>query len=248
MKYIKNTLFIAITLIASYNTLRPMNESNDIDEFVMVENNPNAIEINNDLSTSKKVEHTIENAKKMLTKAEDNLSKIKNAVDSEEVSRFVSVLQKMKDSLKKMAFKNGPGFQITNKTESPIWISLIIGDHIQSNQDEYNRDQIASGEKLTMEIQDLNKDMMIAVYTQDPEIVTFDGSNLTPRPTYIFATTEGARGKTKYLTWNPEKHNMMSKYLYPQTGRLAGMVKVSRSNYNLDNNIKSFQLKLKEQR
>lgn len=246
MKYIKNTLFIAIALIASYNTILPIDQSSLMDEFVVVENNPNAIEINNDISTSKKVEHTIENAKKMLTKAEDNLSKIKNAVDSEEVSKFVSILKNMRNSFKKMVFKNGPGFQITNKTENPIWVSLVVGDEIQSNQDEYNRDQIAPGEKFTMEIEDLNKDMMIGIYAQDPEAVLLEGTTLTPQPAYIFATTEGARGKTKYFTWNPEKHNMKSKYLYPQTGRLAGTVKVSRSNYNLDNNIKSFQLKLKE--
>lgn len=248
MKHIKNTLCIAIAFMASYNTLIPMDQEGMMDEFVMVEKNPNAIEINNELSTSKKVENTIENAKKMLSKAEDNLSKIKNAVDSEEVSKFVSVLQKMKNSLKKMVFKNGPGFQITNKTGNPIWISLVVGNEIQSNQDEYNRDQIAPGEKFTMEIQDLNKDTIIGIYTQDPEVVTFDGRNLVPQPAYTFATTEGARGKTKYFTWNPAKHNMTSKYLYPQTGRFAGTVKVSRSNYNLDNNIKSFQLKLKEQR
>ena len=139
-------------------------------------------------------------------------------------------------------------FQITNKTDNPIWVSLVVGDQIQSNQDEYNRDQIAPGEKLTMEIQDLKKDIIVAIYTEDPEVVTFDGENFSPQPKHIFATTEGAQGKTKYFTWNPAKHNMPSKYLYPQTGKLAGVVKVSRSNYNLSNNIKSFQLKLKEQR
>jgi len=213
----------------------------------MIENNPEAIEVNNDISTSQKVTNTIENAKKMLTKAENNLNQIKNAVQSEEVSTFVNTIKKMKNSLKKMVFKNGPGFQITNKTETPIWVSLVVDNEILSNQDEYNRDQIAPGEKLTLEIEDLSKSMKIGIYTQDPEVVALNEIGfLIPTPDYTFTTTDGARGKTKYFTWNPSKHNSPAKFLYPQTGKLAGLAKVSSSNYSLSNNIESFQLKLIE--
>src|SRR5882724_12358014 len=99
MKNLKNMLFIAITLMASYNAISIASDDIMMDEFVVVEHNPEAIEVDNSKSTSQKVTDSIENAKKMITKAESNLNKVKNAVESEEVSKFVSTLKKMKSAL-----------------------------------------------------------------------------------------------------------------------------------------------------
>ena len=240
MKNLNKLLFIAIIAMGQCNMAFTMSDDEMIDEFTVVQNVPEqAIEVDNSKTSSKSVNNSIANAKKMLTKAENSLNQIKDAVESDEVSKLVS-------TLKKMIFKNGPGFQITNKTEDPIWVSMVASSAI--SQDQYGPDQIAPGEKFDMELPDLNQDLMIGIYTQDPEVVDFDAQQLSPMPEYTFATTAGARGKTKYFTWNPAKHKTMSKFLYPQTGRLAGTVKVSSSSYNLDNNIKSFQLTLKEQK
>jgi hypothetical protein len=161
---------------------------------------------------------------------------------------MVGTLNKIKRSLRDMMFKNGPGLQITNKATTPIWVSVLIGNNIHTFEEENGSDKILPGEKLTMEISDLNKDMKFAIYTEDPEMVTFENSTYSPTPDYLFYTSKEAQGKTKYLTWNPEKHKITKKFLYPQTGRLNGLMKVSRSNYNLSNNLKSFHLHLKEQK
>ena len=155
----------------------------------------------------------------------------------------------MKKSLQKMLFKDGPGFQIVNKTAEPIWVSIVTHDMIKTNQKVFGRDQIPPYEKLTMEIKNLKDDMKVGIYLNDPLIVAYSAQEekLMPSPDYLYETTEGAQGKTKYFTWNPEKHNQPSKYLYPQTGRLGGLIKVSSSRYSLSNNIKSFQLVLKEE-
>jgi len=261
MKRIQKLLFIAIAFIVSCNVHAQEPQFAESEELVMsqpsqssfvphqplMEEDFTVMEVMDDKTDSKKAKTTIDDLKNILTKAESKFNQVKNVVDSDELKGMVAVIHQIKESLKKMVFKNGPGFQITNKTENPIWVSLVVGDAIQTNQDEYGRDQIAPGEKLTMEI-DTNKDLMIGIYTSDPEVALYspETRTLMPRPDYMFATTEGARGKTKYFSWNPAKHNVPAKYLYPQTGRLAGTVGVSRSNYSLSNNLKSFHLMLKE--
>jgi len=234
-------LLSAVLLATSFLGCRAETDLNE-DDFTM-------IEITDNSTDSKKTKATVEDVKKMMTKAEGKLNQIKDVVQSDELKGMAKMLQQMKNALKKMIFKNGPGFQISNKTESPIWITLVLGNDIVSNQDEYGRDQIAPGEKLTMEI-DTNKDIAVGVYLSDPENVTLsDTTNkLMPKPDYLYTTTDSARGKTKYFSWNPAKHNSSAKYLYPQTGRLSGLVKVSSSNYSLSNNIKQFNVILKESR
>lgn len=241
MKNNRKMLLSAVLLATSF--LGCHAEDLDMDDFTIVE-------ITDSSTDSKKTKATVEDVKKMMTKAETKLNQIKDVVQSDELKGMAKVLQQMKNALKKMIFKNGPGFQISNKTESPIWTTLVLGNTIVSNQDEYGRDQIAPGEKLTMEI-DTNKDVMVGVYLSDPENVTLSSdkiNGLMPKPDYLYATTESARGKTKYFSWNPAKHNSSAKYLYPQTGRLSGLVKVSSSNYSLSNNVKQFHVVLKESR
>src|SRR5581483_4138675 len=194
---------------------------------------------------AKKTTATIQDVKNMIAKTEKKINQVKNVVESDELKGIALTLKKMKNKLHGMLFKNGPGFEIVNKSEEPIWVTLVSGDDIQSNQ-KFNRDQIPPQEKLAFEIKNLKEDMKIAVYLNDPMAVEYTDATFIPTPDYLYKTTEGARGRTKYFTWNPEKHKQPAKYLYPQTGRLAGLAKVSHSKYSLSNNIKSFQLILTE--
>ena len=247
MKNIRIELVLMIGIIGSYTTIIKPSETDFDEDFVMVEGTENPLPEQYPQS-QQKAKITIDDAKKLITRTEEKLNAVKGLVDSKEVSGIVQTLKNIKSSLKKMIFKYGPRFQLTNKSSSSIWLALVVGDEILTNQD-FGRDEIAPGDRLTFEIDDLEKDMKIGIFTEDPHIVTLtEDGNIDPTPDYLYVTTAGARGKTKYVTWNPEKDNRPSKYLYPQTGRLAGIVGVSSSNYSLSNNIKSMHIAKKEQR
>ncbi|HEV7621319.1 MAG TPA: hypothetical protein VGO09_06295, partial [Flavisolibacter sp.] len=183
---------------------------------------------------AKKAKATIQDVKNMMTKTEKKINQVKDLVESDELKGMAKTLNQMKRSLHKMLFKNGPGFEIVNKTNEPIWVTTVNGNTIKTNQKLLGRDQILPNEKFTMEINDLKQDMQIAIYLNDPSMVSYSSEEETfiPAPDYLYATTAGAHGKTKYFTWNPAKHNQPSKYLYPQTGRLGGLAKVSSSKYS----------------
>ena len=237
----KRSLLLLIFTCLTTAVLRPMDNDFDADleDFTMVEVAK---------EPTKKASVTIDDAKKMITKAEQKLNQAKDFIESDELKGMVSTLQNMKNALRKMVFKEGPGFQITNKTKTPIWATVISNGRIKSNQKIFGCDKIAPGEKFTLELKNLKENMLVGIYLNNPKVVNYSIENdaLVPTPDYLYETTEGAQGKTKYLTWNPEKHKMASKYLYPQTGILAGLAKGTRSKYSLSNNIKSFQIVIRE--
>jgi hypothetical protein len=172
---------------------------------------------------------------------------VKAFVNSPELEQTVKMMQ----AVKKMATSEGPGFEILNKTDEPIWFTLLVNDKIKSLQPTQGRDDVAAGGKCLMDI-DLDKNITIAIYTSDPgttktqAFTYFSGEKvISPTPQYVYTITESGKNKTKYLTWNPAKFNTRARYLYPQTGLFLGLLGVSSSRYLLDKNIKQEDITLK---
>jgi len=197
---------------------------------------------------AKKTTMTIKDIQNMMKKTETKINQVKDLVESDQLKTMAAALRKMKNSLHSMMFKNGPGFEVANKSEEPIWITVVSNDTVKTNQKTLGRDKIEPGDRFALDMNNLNDEIKIAVYLNDPWLVLYDAADnmFAPDPDYVYETTEGAQGKTKYFTWNPAKHNVASKYLYPQTGKLGGHAKVSSSKYSLSNNIKTHQLILTE--
>ena len=120
-----------------------------------------------------------------------------------------------------------PVIEITNKSNQNIQANItdetsgkdITTAYISPNQ-RWN-----SGTRVI----DMNNTLRIEVTTQKASTGFKQGT----RETFII----NAPGKTKYLSWNPEK----SMPLYPQTGPLAGFGKIvgmkNESGYSLSNNV-----------
>lgn len=247
MNFIKKIVLFSIILTSQSTLFSMINDDlTDGDEGFTMIDSKKTDEVYSGKTSSKNVAVKIAAAKKLLSKATNDLNEIKDTVDSQEVAETINTLNSVKKSLRDIMFKRGPGFQIANKTKDSIWVSIVVGDKISTYQEELGYDEVTPGDRLTMDIANLNNDIQIAVYTENPEAVTFEDDSYNPMPEYTFFTSKDARGKTKYLTWNPTKHKVAKKSLYPQTGRLKGLMKVSSSNYNLSNNIKPFHVHLKE--
>lgn len=247
--FLTQITFIGASEVPTVDVVDP-----DIAEFEMVEVTTH--------EPAKKTKATIQDVKNMMTKTEKKLNQVKDLVESDELKGMAKVLRQMKNSLHKMLFKEGPGFEISNKTNESIWVSVIsfvaateknmkVGKNL-SAQKEFGYDEVLPGERYTIGLKGLMNSLLIGIYTTEPSSAVMysdEGKTLMPTPDYLYKTTKGARGKTKYFTWNPEKTpSNPKKYLYPQTGALGGLAKVTRSRYSLKNNIQSFELVLKKQK
>src|SRR3990167_1687600 len=144
----KKSLALLITAFLAHTILIPMTpeiyEDPELGEFTVIETTTN--------EPAKKTAATIQDVKNMMAKTEKKLNQVKDLVESDELKGMARTISKMKKSLQKMLFKDGPGFQIVNKTAEPIWVSIVTHDMIKTNQKVFGRDQIPPYEKLTMEI------------------------------------------------------------------------------------------------
>lgn len=217
-------------------------EDPDLADFEIVDSSA----ISNPSMQPMQQKRSLEDVKRMMAQTENKINVARNFIKSDELSGMAKALAKMKNSIHKRLFKQGPGFEIQNKAEYPIWVAVVKNNILSKFGKNNGRYLINAGDVLALDLADLTADLKIAIYLQDPELVSYSSKQdaFSVDPNFLYETTEGAQGKTKYLTWNPEKFNQPTKYLYPQTGRLAGAVKVSDSKYSLRNNIKSFELGL----
>ena len=119
--------------------------------------------------------------------------------------------------------KFGPGFQIQNKSNSQL--SIIV----------------STGKKFAPYNIQPNKTETVKVFPEAPlEIQVYTSKQTNPDDVY----TIDAKGKTKYLTWNPNKYNTEEKYLYPQTGTYGGLTgKTATGGYSLSNNVTQANIK-----
>jgi len=138
-----------------------------------------------------------------------------------------------------------PGFDIMNKDSRPIWAALVVDGKFLGTL------RINSNAAVT-KIIDPSKDIVIGVYYSDPGSVSLgffaqilDKVEINPKPDFIFGFEPSARGKTKYLTWNPAKHNKPNMNFYPQTGPLMGFLGKSEGGYSLKYNVKQADIRLK---
>ncbi len=232
IKYLGLFALVALSNIA----LQAVKTDPDLEEFTMIEVTD---------EPAKKAKMDVEKAKQLILQAQKKLKAVESVAKSDELEQVVNTTKRITNALRKLAFKNGPGFEIANKTNSPIWITVISNGDIITRMKNRNCDKIEGGERFALDLTNLKEDMTIAVYQENPTIVLYaQDKGFYPIPDFVYETTEGARGKTKYFTWNPAKYNAASKYLYPQTGKLAGWAKGSTSGYLLTNNIKQFELSL----
>ncbi len=147
-----------------------------------------------------------------------------SSLASEQLAKKSSAL------VKKM---QGPGFEVFNKSANTITITIFMNEKFLRYAD------IAPQQGFSLDI-DVNQPIQLGVYDPKTKVSTGTFSReITPKAPYFY--TLNAPGKTKYLTWSPDK----STPLYPQTGPLMGLGKMigmkSRSGYPLDNNISSVQ-------
>jgi hypothetical protein len=128
----------------------------------------------------------------------------------------------------------GPGFELFNKAKGAISIAVIIDGTLKSQN-------VSSGGKFLLDV-DLSKPIRIGIYNQPTQGIStsFFSGAITPQPNYVYELN--ASGKTKYVTWNPEK----APYLYPQTGPLMGFTGKSDSGYPLGSNLSQSQITLKK--
>jgi len=124
----------------------------------------------------------------------------------------------------------GPGFEVYNKANGPITITIFINGKFSQTAD------ISSNGKFIKDI-DTKAPMQLGIYDQITKISTSTLSrDITPTPKHFYNLN--ASGKTKYLTWNPAK----SPALYPQTGTSWGWSGKSDSGYPLSDNITQGQI------
>lgn len=236
MKTIRSFLTLLMLLSTQSFLFSMTNPSDpDMEDFVMVE-------VSNE--PAKKASMDVEDAKKLITQANKKLMAVKSVAESAELNAVIKTSRSILDAIRKLKFKNGPGFEISNKTNSPIWMSVVSNGKIKAITKEVGCDQIDAHEKLAIDLSNLKENMKFGIYLRNPGEVTYskETEEFMPAPHYVYETTDGAQGKTKYFTWNPEKHRVAKQYLYPQTGRWSGLAKGSSSGYLLTNNIKAHQL------
>src|SRR5204862_7918147 len=113
----------------------------DLEGFTMVEVSQ---------KPAKKAANEAQGAKKMIIKAQKKLQTIKDVAQSEELEAMVSTAQQIINSIRKLSFKSGPGFQITNKTLTPIWVTIVSNGKIKTNHKIYGCDKVEPGEKFTL--------------------------------------------------------------------------------------------------
>jgi len=240
MKMTKKLILAALALLINTSLLPMAGEEAyydpDLDDFTMIEVTK---------EPAKKAADHAKEAKKLILKAQDNLKAIKEVAESDELEQTIETTKGILNALRRLAFKTGPGFELANKSKQTIWVSIVSNGRIKTNQRTFRCDKILPGERFTLDLKNFKEDMLFGIYLTNPLIVSFTKANsFKPSPDFLYETTEGAQGKTKYLTWNPAKHNKATQYLYPQTGKLAGLAQGTRSGYSLKNNIKSFQINL----
>ena len=94
------------------------------------------------------------------------------------------------------AIQKGPGFEIQNQSQLNIMFRLFVKGKQVANA------KLAPGNIYQWEI-DLDDPLTIEVY--EPRTKTIQNK-----------VKINAKGKTKYLVWNPKKFNKPAHYFYPQ--------------------------------
>lgn len=140
--------------------------------------------------------------------------------------------------------ETGIGFELVNKSATPIWIAIRNGLNLPQIPD-----LVKTGEMVRYKI-DINQDTKLYVWFKDP------GLTEKKKPTGWFeklitsAATGAAtfvadkeysfpKGKTIYLTWDKEK------FPRAQTGPLGGILNKTDSGLSLKNNVSKDQIKQK---
>ncbi len=120
-----------------------------------------------------------------------------------------------------------PNFEISNKSKDDIVVYLSYGDYKSSGPlmvkpQERKRYQIGLNDQCFITINTFPKDKS--------------------KKLGVFSYKINAPGKTKYVTWNPDKPSA----LYPQTGPLAGFGRLigmkTESGLSLQNNLSASQI------
>lgn len=203
---------------------------------------PSTITITDSYKNSNTLTKQLKRTEKLLKDAEKNLSDVEKSAKSKRLSALLATINKTKNNLKNISFKSGPGFELRNKSDDAIWLAVIPSDNSMDipHYKQAQLFQINSKQDASFELKDLNQDLIIAIYQTNPgSNISESKGSLFPQPDFVYETTLGARGKTKYVTWNPIKHNKAPRFLYPQTHSFS---KKTSEQYDLANNIKPFQL------
>lgn len=117
----------------------------------------------------------------------------------------------------------GPGFEILNKSKQTIQVTLYDQPGVKGL---IGADDIPANSKRSIQI-NIDKPLIIKI----------------PQGLMAHVYMINTKGKTKYLTWNPEKYQKPAQYLYPQTGPYKGWTGKSESGFDLSKNVTQADIK-----